>query len=220
MTSFRNRVSVLRIAGLMVKGFQYNYLIVLGGRDLSSLRSTEIYNINDDSYIEGPDLPNAKAGACGTMRFKTNQIYIIGGYQSITSFDTGTEIFDISSREFLPPVSSQLAFGRAHPACSVLEEDDILIAAGGVYDGWNEQSSVEILNLSTETWSLAEPIPEKKTVWTFAEDFIFTSGLPFYQYEPRSDIWLEIENVPFAAEALAENTLVLDASDGNPCRFT
>jgi len=54
--------------------------IIFGGYDgTSHLNSTEIYDINTDSFIEGPRMPSARHGHSATLLFN-NEILICAGY--------------------------------------------------------------------------------------------------------------------------------------------
>ena len=192
----------------------------LGGLDPTSLKSTEIYNIEDNTFSEGPDMYDATSAACGAVRQKTNKIYIVGGFHTTSLFETGTQIYDNVTRNFMPPIQGQLAVGRSHLGCSILEEEGLLIAAGGNAYGFVKNDAVEILNLSTETWSLAGQMPnDLGNMWTATGGFIFLRGASVYQYVPRSDLWFKIEDLPISATDIMYHTQVFDTNGGRPCMF-
>ena len=165
-------------------------------------------------------MSKAAINPCAAKWQRMNKIYLVGGYHSQQSFETGIQVYAISSGEFLAPITRQLAVGRSFLACIVLEEDGLLIAAGGISNPWKYVDSVEILDISSETWSSAGLMPEGKMVWTASSEYIFLKGLSsFYQYEPRRDRWFEVEDVPFTLTDLVPDSKVLDARMDKPCRF-
>ena len=111
-----------------------------------------------------------------------------------------------------------MAIGRSHHACAVLEKEELLIAAGGLSDGWNWINSVEIMDLTTKVWSNAGTMPHAGAVWT-AGKFFFLLGSELYQYESYSDRWLKLEDVPFDPNSLHYSFVQVDAGFDNFCTF-
>ena len=112
-----------------------------------------------------------------------------------------------------------MSIGRAYHVCTILEEDNLLIAAGGYTNGWERTKSVEILDLTSETWSGASAMPGTGKTWATGEFLFFWTTEKLYQYEQRSDEWLEIEQVPFDLGELHPRFLAIDASTINFCSY-
>ena len=160
-------------------------------------------------------------GHCVAKQKATGLMFIVGGYGWIDSngnpFRTGTQVLDTETMTF-SLVSSQMAFGRLDLACAVLEDDELLIAAGGTGEEWIGIDVVEILDLQTKTWSNAGVMPNKKQVWT-AGEFFFLLGSQLYQYESNSDQWLEIVDPPLDVSKMQRHFVPVNAGIGNFCPF-
>lgn len=186
---------------------------------MAYLTSTEIYNVNDDQFIDGPSLETTTAAACAAIHPDTNQIYFVGGFLTNNLYSKATQIFDIKTRTFLPPITSQLTTGRCQPACGIFEETNSLVAAGGSTPQWAPTNTVEVLNLNTKIWSSAKPMPSAGTMWN-PNGLIFMKSLELYQYEPRDDQWLLLVDVPFDLSDLNIQCQVFNAGNGRTCQFT
>lgn len=185
-----------------------------GHHDGQVLQSTEIYDIDTDTMINGPDLPKKSMYSCGTKSQMTNQIYIVGGAPSWTD----TQIIDVSKRTFslLP---DQLAEGRVVGACMILEEEGLLIAAGGANSTWKQIDTMEILDIKVGRWYSASALPVIGTVWA-TDVFLLTWLAPkMYQYEPKRDRWLEIEDPPLPLGVLPIDLVEIEAGANKFCQF-
>ena len=188
---------------------------------IGPLSSTEIYNSETNTVVNGPGMLYDAYSLCATRNKLTGQIYFVGGFgwenNNGNKFRTGTLVFDTVTRAF-SILSGQLTVGRAGATCAVLENDELLIAAGGISDGWQGTSTVEILDLKTKTWSNAGVMPYTAGVWT-AGEFLFLLGTELYQYELNSNQWLELVDVPFDFSKMRHHFVQVDASLGNFCPF-
>lgn len=183
------------------------------------VNSTEIYNIDDDTIADGPVLEATTAAACSAEHVKTKQIYFVGGFYDNSRYSTATQILDIKTRKFLPSITSQLNTGRSFPACTIYDEHNSLIVAGGSKPSWVYIDTVEVLNLNTKIWSSLEPMPCEGTMWN-PNGLIFLQTDPnFYQYEPKHDRWLVVEDLPKPTGYLNERCFVFNAGIGRICDF-
>ena len=148
-------------------------------------------------------------------------MYLIGGMNSNggpTRTNTGTQVFDIRARTFTN-IPGQLSVGRANHACTVLEGEELLIVAGGVADSWIATDSVEILDLTTETWSNAKVMPRAEKAWA-AGGRIFTWGaIKLFQYELAVNEWEEVDDASFDLNRIAHNFVPVDTGVYNICPF-
>ena len=172
--------------------------------------------------IIGPDMLKRSYGHCGTTRKQTSQIFFVGGRgtwgNSNWAFSPGTQAFDMDRRTF-SAISGEMSVGRVFHACTIMEEEGLLIVAGGSPDKNSVTNSVEILNLETETWASARAMPSTGNVWA-AGEFLFTWTARLYQYEPMRNQWLEIEDVPFNLNWLKPQFVPLEAAHGKLCHYT
>lgn len=123
-------------------------------------------------------------------------MYIIGGLDSNGLMSTATHVFDMATRTF-STMPGQMSVGRVSHACTLLEEEDVIIAAGGNKQGWGSTTTVEIHDLILGTWSNAQSLPVFGKTWA-AEQNIFTiSSGKLYQYDLAINEWVEFENAPF-----------------------
>ena len=156
---------------------------------------------------------------CGTARKKTSQIYFVGGRDTAVSYmDTGTQIYDTATATF-SSTSGQMSEGRANFACTVLEEENLLIAAGGQAQGWAYTDSVEILDLTMETWTNVMATPSIGNVWAVGQVMFAWKNRDLHQYEPRSNQWLEIKDVPIHLPFLKPGFQNIPSSMANFCPF-
>ena len=181
------------------------------------MAKTEIYDIDTDTYIDGPDMDTARDAPCTVVAQKAALIYIIGGHNG-TGFYTGTQVFDTTQRIFLPPLASQLAVGRMKCAGTISEEDGMLVVAGGTSTGWAKIDSVEVLNLKTETWSTVGPMPSPGGVWT-ANQILFLWNGKFFQYVPITDLWLEVKDPTVPMGQMRENFQPIPVGVGKLCQY-
>lgn len=179
------------------------------------MKRVEIYNIETDKMINGPNLAKGSYGSCAVKSELTNQVYIIGGAGGSWA---ETQVFDIlgSTISLLP---SQMAVGRTGPACMILEERGLIIAAGGANSTWKSTTSVEILDIRSETWHGAQALPNVGSVWAPRGQMFFWFSRTMYQYEPTSDEWMELEDVPFSLSDLSGRLIPMDAGVNKLCQF-
>ena len=158
---------------------------------------------------------------CAAKNRFTGQIYFVGGVGKENNngreFRTGTQIFDTATRKF-SLLLDQMTNARTGTTCAVLENDKLLIVAGGVSDGWTGIDSVEILDLQTKTWGNAGVMPNTGGVWN-AGGFFFLLGTELYQYESNSDQWLEMVDVPFDVSKMRPYFMPVDSGLANFCPF-
>lgn len=171
--------------------------------------------------VIGPDLPRASFGPCGIEIQRRSQIYFVGGRgtwgDANWAYIPTAQVFDRVKRTFtISP--SQMSTGRAIAACAILENEDLLIAAGGYVDGWVKTNSIEILNLSSEAWTNARAMPTVNVL--SADGFIFSwNPSKLYQYEPMRNEWREIEDVPIDLSLIRSHYLLVDAAHSNVCPY-
>lgn len=112
-----------------------------------------------------------------------------------------------------------MSAGKVYAACTILETEKLLIAAGGNSIGWDKTDSVEIYSFETETWTSAGPMPI--LAYAVAEgEFLFTWGdQKLHQYEPKSDEWMEIESPPFNFMKLRRSSILVAVENENICSF-
>ena len=172
--------------------------------------------------VDGPDLIHGCYSPCGVIRELTNQIYFVGGRGTWGNnnliFFSGTQIFDMVKRQFSIH-SAHMSAGRGKHVCTILQSEDILIAAGGRTGDWATTDSVEVLDLQTETWRNARVMPTSTTKLLATGEFLFAWETNMFQYEPATDQWLEFENVPFDLSQLTEPMISVDAGIGDFCPY-
>lgn len=191
--------------------------LILGGYNGDPLLSTEIYNIDSDTMTLGDDLDFAAYSKCGVVSMSRSQIYHVGG-KGPSSFYDITQVFDMTTRTF-STLSGQMKAPRVGIACTILDKEGILVAAGGLTIGWKKVDYVEILDLNSETWSSVGAMPLATNKMMAAEEFLFVWDFTaFYQYEQTSDQWLEIKGVPFDLSKLQKNFIPVDAVVATVCQ--
>lgn len=155
---------------------------------------------------------------CGVVRKWIGQIYFVGGKDSGKSnMNAGTQLFDMATRTF-STLSGQLSIGRLEHACAMYELESLLVAAGGIKNQWLPTSTVEILNLKTETWTAAKSLPSLGKVWAVGE-VVFTWKTSLYQYDPWRNVWLIIEDVPFTLSELREGFKAVEVESTSFCSW-
>lgn len=150
-----------------------------------------------------------------------DQVFLVGGGKRIgldDHFLNRIEVFDMMTQAVtILPV--QLSVGRTNPACTVLNNENLLIVAGGQSDGWSGIDTVEIIDLNTNTRADAQSMPFAGPQAWSVDEFIFNWDTLLYQYEVKDDQWVEIENVPFDLSLMKFYFVQIDAKDGNVCSF-
>ena len=186
------------------------------------MESTEIYNVDTDDVTLGPNFPSPAQGHCGVIRKRTMEAYFVGGRIRENNewvFSGITRVFDMVQRTF-SVLPGQMSVGRLYHICALMEEEGLLVAAGGQIDGFSDIDSVEILNLEDETWSSATPLPSVIKNVLVTGEVMFNWGTKLYQYEVGSNEWLEIDDVPFDLIRLRPNFVRVDAGVGSFCPYT
>lgn len=185
--------------------------------------STEIFDVNTDMVRSGPFFPNSSHGHCGAIHKLTKQAYFVGGRgiwgEIEWVFLPGARTFDLVQRTF-SSLPSQMSVGRAFHACAIMEEEGLLIAAGGSSTQWEKPDSVEILNVYSKTWTTALTLPSTSgNVWATGE-VMFYWETEMYQYEAVSNTWLEIEDLPFDLGHMRPYLVQVEAGIGSFCPYT
>ena len=198
------------------------YLSTGGVHDGGNVGSSEIYTIDTRGVAFGPDLLIPTHGLCGVKWKKKRVIYFVGGNKNgdtgLASSTTGTQKYDMDERA-LSLVLGQMSVGRRYHTCAVMEEESLLMVAGGLLDNEDRTDSVEILNFQDETWSTARPLPSNTyNVWASGE-IMFNWETELYQYEVASNTWLEIEDVPFDLAIMKPYFLQVEAGAGSFCPY-
>ena len=136
---------------------------------------------------------------CTAVDQRSNKMYLIGGMNFNTKrMNTETQVFDMTTRTF-STIINQLSEGRANHACTIPEEGGVLVAAGGYKQGWEVTLSVEILDLTTLTWSNAKIMPSGSDgkAWEGGQNVFTWEAEKLYQFELKSNEWLELDEAPF-----------------------
>ena len=115
--------------------------------------TTEI--LEDGSWVPGPILPGNWSGGCAAQ---------LG--EDVTLLAGGRWNFEISNKTWLYHWDTGVfeeVMGLAHPKiyhdCLALDDRNVMVTGGYTYgDGYFD--TVEIFNLDSRTWSMADPLPE------------------------------------------------------------
>ena len=191
-----------------------------GTHNFQSTMTTEIYNTDTNMVTPGIDLPQAEFNHCGALRKQTAQIYFVGGMSGgLTSMKGWTFIYDMSLGQ-LSTITNQMSTPRVEHACAVLEDENIIIVAGGYTNSWIATDTVEILNLITETWSQARAMPFAGIeVWAVGEVVFNWKNQIMYQYQLSGNQWVEIENAPLNLANLRPIYIPVNAGLGSFCPY-
>lgn len=183
----------------------------------NTLKTTEIYNTENDTMTSGPDLDEGVYKHCGAVFKLTRQIYIVGGVGALGD-DPGrtTQTFYLSNGSF-STLEEQMSVAKSSHICTILEEERVLVAAGGFTTGLSATNSVEILDLVSGTWSTASSMPSAGGNVLGIGEFLFMWDTKFYQYDQTRDDWFEIEDVPFDLNKLRPNFIQIDAGVTQVC---
>ena len=150
------------------------------------------------------------------------EVYFVGGRIRENNewvFSGITRVFDMVQRTF-SVLPGQMSVGRLYHKCALMEEEGLLIAAGGETGVFKATYSVEILNLEEETWSSATQLPGGNLNVLVIGEVMFNWGTKLFQYEVVSNEWLEIEDVPFELIKLKPHFLQVEAGQGSFCPYT
>ena len=101
----------------------------------------------------GQALTTPRAGAIAAP-LPDGQVLIAGGYSGASTYLTSAELFNPLTQQFtaLTGTNQSLAVARAFATATNLPDGDVLIAGG--YDGNTAQSSAELFDPSTDTFTL------------------------------------------------------------------
>lgn len=170
----------------------------------------------------GPEFPYPSHGHCVAAQKSTKKAFFVGGKgvwgNTQQAYIPGTRVFDMLQRTF-STLPNQMSVGRAYHECTLMEEEGLLIAAGGRIADNLETDSVEILNLATLIWADASALPSATlNVWATRE-VMFYWDTELYQYEAVSNKWLNIEDVPFELQKLKKHLVQVDAGIGSFCPY-
>ena len=211
----------------MVLTLHYLYIIskFSGGYNWKSVRSTEIYNITDNSFVrKAPRLPVAVYKHCMVKWKSGNKVYIVGGVKSAggrPTFQSRIQVLDIETRTF-STLSDQLRTGRATRGCAILDRDKKLVVTGFEIVRWRRTYSTEILDLNTNIWSAAATLPFREAYTPLSVDgslYVMTRKGFFYHYNSDNDGWdLLSDKVPFD-KGLSGKALAVDVNVVLLCKF-
>lgn len=159
-------------------------------------------------------MPRAGLIHCTTIDRRSDQMYIIGGWDSNSGLmSPDTHVFDMAARTF-STMQGQMSVGRVSHACTLLEEEDVIIAAGGNKQGWGSTSTVEILDLIVGTWSNAKSLPVFGRTWAVEQNVFTWTPTELFQYDVAVNEWVELENAPFDLSLMQGYFLPLYAGPG------
>lgn len=120
---------------------------------------SEIFNPADRTFVNGPQMVQARAGHTAT-RLKDGRVLFTGGYP-----DEGrpplshAELFDPAANRFVE--TGSMSIGRGAHTATLLDDGRVLIV-GGV-SGLGALSTVEIYDPATGTFSAAAGLPSPRT---------------------------------------------------------
>ena len=138
----------------------------------------------------------ASYGHCTAIDTKSSRMFLVGGKEYYaTTMLTGTEVFDMVTRIF-STLGGQLTVGRVSHSCTIMEENDLLIAAGGYTDQWSSVDTAEILDLTVGTWTNAKVMPSALNAWAVGGVMLTWTPTQLYQYELSGNQWIELNDVP------------------------
>ena len=135
----QNKYLLIDVANIL-KERETNFIMVCGGYDFShTIKSTEIFDIQKNSWIPGVDLPEER-DSCSTAIVDDGRIFVIGG--RLGSSPTNTVIAlsaDKSSWEKMPKMKES----RYCPGVAVV--DEMIFVFGGC--GNNYQRICEVYSV-------------------------------------------------------------------------
>lgn len=161
----------------------------------------------------------ASYGHCTVMDKKSSRVYLVGGKKYFsTTMLTKTQVFDMTANQF-STFASELSVGRAGHACIILEENNLLIAAGGHTDGWNPTNTAEILDMSVGTWTDTKVMPSAVNAWTVGGVMFTWTAAKLYLYELLRNEWIEIADVPFHLTNMNNGFIPIEVGFDGVCHF-
>ena len=157
-------------------------------------------------------------GHCAVMDKKSSRVYLVGGKQYPPAMFTKTQVFAMTENQFTT-LAGQLSVGRAGHICTILEENNLLIAAGGYTDGWSPIDTAEILDMAVGTWTNTKIMPSAGKAWTVGGALLTWTATKLYKYEPSGNEWIEIEDAPFDLTIMRNGFVPIEAGFDGICHF-
>ncbi len=137
-------------------------LLITGGRDIKNnsyvAGTTEIVSPGKPT-ISGPTLPFPSVSHCLTKINETT-LFLSGGFRPEIGAENATYFYFLDTQTWIP--GPDMVNVRGDHACTAyrdLKDQQVIMVAGGYQNPFNEENvrnSTEILDLSTNSWTLGK----------------------------------------------------------------
>lgn len=176
------------------------HLFVAGGNlgvdaDRAILERLNVYTIADDKWLDPVPLPNPLTGAA--LVAAEDALYLLGGWDGVTMRD---EVWRLALDEDGLPAGNWELFARMRSARAffgaALVDESIFVVGG--YDGQQELSEAELLNLADGSWDTLPPLSTPRGGLALVYDGLAVFALgggwtypirTFERYDPSTNAW-------------------------------
>jgi hypothetical protein len=207
---------------------QNGKVLVCGGWDggKTNLYTTEIYNPQNQSFSQGPDMNEGRSNHTATL-LNDGRVLICGGFNGIVDVNS-VDIYNPATNE-ITPASPMIAPRSSHTA-TLLQDGRVLVCAGFNPDYGFQMNDSEIYNPADNTWIEVEPIPYARdnhaaTLLSNGKVLVaggreFNQNLNVFQgissvqsFDPETNAWTELESLSQGQSYLNVHAMVSDDAD-------
>ena len=148
-----------------------------------------------DTYTLGPDIPIPGYAMCFSKWDATNTVYMFGGdltggvANNVYGYNIDTQTFSS-----LAPLTMARVYHRCHLQSTLGK----VVVAGGVDATWQNTEQVQIYDIQTNVWNLAQSLPNANARWfiyTVEEDMSINAYQLMvgysYKYDMDLDMWIQ-----------------------------
>ncbi|XP_008183072.2 kelch-like protein 3 [Acyrthosiphon pisum] len=135
-------------------------ILVVGGIDPDSCKSTEWYDPIMDRWHFGPELITSRSSA-GLATVKDNLVFALGGTVSYFSSLRSVDMLDLSSESPCWKPTVQMLNKRRWFGVGVI--NDNLYAVGGSNNGGDSQDSAEVFDYKTQKWRMVSSMATRRS---------------------------------------------------------
>lgn len=165
------------------------------------------YDLATGATEQLPNMTTAVVGPAGTLG-PDGRIYVLGGQGTNGICIPSTQIYDPQDRTWSAGLDMPYAVWGASAAC----QDGLIYVVGGWKSG--AQNHVQILDLSTGTWSLGPSLPMNRMNGELVSDgeYLYyiggsevtsTASNGVFRYSPKLGTWDSVAPMPLGRQAIA-----------------